>query len=65
MDRMQLLLVPLLTHLDGTKGKTGVLYMKDFTSDDGVASFKTREMIKAEEEKAKKEQDKLSKKEKF
>ncbi len=37
-------------------GRSGVLYMKDFTSDDGVASFKTREMIKAEEEKAKKEQ---------
>ena len=42
-------------------GRSGVLYMKDFTSDDGVASFKTREMIKAEEEKAKKEQEQKEK----
>ena len=49
-------------------GKSGVLYMKDFTTDEGVASFKTREMIlaeerKAEEEKAKKEQEEKERKE--
>ena len=42
-------------------GRSGVLYMKDFSSDDGVASFKTREMIKAEEEKAAKEKEQKEK----
>ena len=45
-------------------GKSGVLYMKDFSSSDGVASFKTREMIEAEEKKAAEEKERKEKEEK-
>ncbi|MCR5147769.1 MAG: hypothetical protein K6C35_02250 [Eubacterium sp.] len=55
-------LMNLKSILSKLEGKAGVLYMKDYSSNDGVVSFKTREMLEAEAKKKEAEKNKKDKK---